>query len=321
MEKSGAEIRKRDTQAYIHALISSYERQLVREGHRIKGFRYSLKLLIQFTGSPESLLSLNFKEAQAFQGDLLQQEHRFSRSTILVILGPLSAFYERLRKQKIIQENPFSLMDRIKGTVTLPRNIPDENDLAVLMDGAAHFTKGKNLREFKRDYKLHILCEFLYSTGMRISEAAAVRLEDLDLDEGTVLVRDSKTRSRRTAFLNDYLVRILRIYIDRYREQVLWLHNGADENLLFGAGNNLKVWFNENLARLCKGMGIPVITSHMFRHAFGYHMLRAGCDIRKIQSFLGHNRLNTTGVYTKVDRQALRNILDQYHPRGGVQQK
>ena len=73
----------------------------------------------------------------------------------------------------------------------------------------------------------------------------------------------------------------------------------------------------QNLEEACKQMEREKVTPHIFRHSFAYHLLKSGCDIRKIQKFLGHERLDTTSIYAKVDTQTLRNVLDRYHPRGG----
>jgi site-specific recombinase XerD len=56
-------------------------------------------------------------------------------------------------------------------------------------------------------------------------------------------------------------------------------------------------------------------TTHFFRHSVGYHLLKAGCDIRYIQEILGHERLRSTEVYTKVDKEDLLGVIDKYHPR------
>lgn len=297
-------------------LLKEYENYLLISGKRIKGIRYSMKIFKRYLQENNlELQTLSYRDAQGFQSWLNDQNGRYSPASIQGIIGPLSSFYDYVRKKQLISVNPFHLIERIKIPFRIPGNIPDEKEMDILLNFMAAFTRGKNLREYKRDYKAHILCELLYSTGMRISEAAAIKLDDIDFTAGTVLVHDSKTNSERTAFLNDYVKNILLIYVNEMREKVLWLHSGADSTLLFGSSVNLKTWLNSVLKEVCKTLGRDKVSSHIFRHAFGYHMLKAGCDIRKIQKFLGHKKLDTTGVYTKVDTEALKNILDQYHPR------
>jgi len=295
-------------------LVNAYKSHLLASGKKTKGFRHSFNILTEYLDGSD-FLSLDYREAQNFQSWMTEQEDRYSHASILSIIGPLSAFWDYLKKRRLVLVNPFRLIERIKAPVKLPGNIPDEKEMDELMAYLGEFARGRNLCDYKRNYKAHLLCELLYSTGMRISEAAAIRMEDIDLTGGTVLVHDIKTNSERIAYLNDYVRDILIVYLEEFRERVLWRSEGS--NLLFGASTNLKKWLNGVLEEICIEMGREKVTSHIFRHAFGYHMLKAGCDIRKIQKFLGHRRLSTTGVYTKVDTEALRNILDQYHPRGG----
>lgn len=300
-------------------IVKEYENYLLTAGKRIKGIRYSVKIFNRYLQESNlELLILSYRDAQGFQSWLQDQNGRYSPASIQSIIGPLTSFYDYMKKKQLISVNPFHLIERIKIPFRIPGNIPDEKEMDTLLTFIAGFTRGKDLREYKRDYKAHVLCELLYSTGIRIGEAAAIGLDDIDLTAGTVLVHDSKTNSERIAFLNDYVKNILLIYVNEMREKILWLHNGADPSLLFGCSANLKIWLNGILKEVCREMGRDKVSSHIFRHAFGYHMLKAGCDIRKIQKFLGHKRLDTTGVYTKVDTEALRNILDQYHPRGKI---
>jgi len=299
----------------ITELQNQYEAYLLASGKRIRRTRSSLNVFREYLEG-QNFLTINRQEAQEFQTWLIKdQEDRYAINSIPTVMSPLSSFYDYLKKRNLIISNPFRFIDKVSVPHRLPGNIPNEKEMDALLNHLADFTRGKNLRDFKRDYKAHLVCELLYSTGMRIHEAAAIRLDDINLQASTILVRDSKTNSRRTAYLNDYTRQILTTYMEEFREKILWFVNGADEELLFGTTTNLAIWLNDVLAKACKEMGREKITSHMFRHAFGYHMLRAGCDIRKIQKFLGHQQLSTTAIYTKVDTESLRNILDHYHPR------
>ena len=298
-------------------LISKeYENYLLASGMRTKGIRHSMSIYRRYLNETGlDILTADYRDAQNFQGYLVSQKDRYQTSSILSIIGPLSAFYDYAQKRRITAANPFRLIDRVKAPHRIPGNIPDEKEMDALLTHLGRFTRGGNLREFKSAYKAHVLVELLYATGMRISEAAALKVGDVDLACRLVTVHDSKTKKERRAFLNEYSSHVLSIYINDLREKVLWMHNGADPALLFGSRVNLKTWLNSVLSEVCREMGREKVTSHIFRHAFGYHLLRAGCDIRKIQKFLGHERLNTTQVYTKVDTEALRNVLDRYHPR------
>jgi len=172
-------------------IVNSYKNHLIASGRKIKGFRHSFNILSEYLNGSD-FLSLDYREAQNFQSWMTGQEDRYSHASILSIIGPLSAFWDYLKKRRLVSVNPFRLIERIKTPSKLPGNIPDEKEMDELLMFLADFTRGANLRHYKRHYKAHLLCELLYSTGMRISEATAVRLDDIDLSGGTVLVHDSK---------------------------------------------------------------------------------------------------------------------------------
>ena len=234
----------------MKGIAKEYETHLLTVGKRIKGIRYSMKIFNRYLQESNlDLQILSYRDAQGFQSWLQDQNGRYLPASIQSIIGPLSSFYDYIRKKQLISVNPFHLIERIKIPFRIPGNIPDEKEMDSLLNYLSGFTRGVDLKEYKRDYKAHVLCELLYSTGIRISEAAAIRLDDIDLTAGTVLVHDSKTNSERIAFLNDYVKNILLIFVNDMREKVLWLHNGADPSLLFGCSINLKTWLNSQIGR------------------------------------------------------------------------
>jgi len=118
------------------------------------------------------------------------------------------------------------------------------------------------------------------------------------------------------AFLDEFAREVLRLYVESVRAHAFSEWNRRNDGLLFGTGWG---WFgkavNAELAKTCTSCGLPVMRSHGFRHAVGFHLLRAGCNIRHIQSILGHRRLRNTEVYTKVEKEDLRHVVDACHPR------
>ena len=116
------------------------------------------------------------------------------------------------------------------------------------------------------------------------------------------------------AYLNEYARRLLELYVGRMRPSMF---SGRRKlPTLFGVRTAaLRDSLNEALKETTAALGCSTMSSHGFRHAVGFHLLRAGCDIRFIQAILGHRRLQSTEVYTKVDKTDLKRILDNYHPR------
>jgi site-specific recombinase XerD len=165
-------------------------------------------------------------------------------------------------------------------------------------------------------YRLQVIGEFLYATGLRISEAASLTPDNIDTLSRTVYVAEGKGRTSRLAFMTGFAAEVMAHYLNRGRKAVLGGGNGKHGHTLFGTcPERLMVVVNKGLLKTCTLLDLPVITSHGFRHSLGTHLLHAGCDMRYIQVILGHERLRTTQVYTRVDKEELRESLDKYHPR------
>ncbi|WP_319561396.1 tyrosine-type recombinase/integrase [Marispirochaeta sp.] len=228
------------------------------------------------------------------------------------VLASACAYYAYLYERGEVVSNPFLVVDRLATGTVLPKNIPNEDDLGKLLDRLADFLRpGESLRMSKRRYRSYVVAEFLYGTGMRISEASGVQLCDLDCETRTVKIRDVKTKKERYGVFSEYTAAVVGKWLS-LRELVL---KNPGSPLLFGSSANLRVTVNEDLKTVCRELGQDPVTCHSFRHAYAYHLLKAGCDIRKIQGLLGHAKLSSTQVYAKVDTESLKAVLDRYHPR------
>ena len=235
--------------------------------------------------------------------------------TVITAIGRLTSFYTYLTKRNISIYNPFHGIVKLRREKTLPKNILNEENMGTLLSRLKNFMNGKDLNEKRQLYKAHVIAELMYSTGARINEVMSLRASDIDFNCGTVKLKDSKTGKTRSGILNSFALHVLRLYLDEMREDVLFLKNGADISLLFGSGSHLIIWINEIVNRESVKLTLGHFASHNFRHAFGAHLLKNGCDIRYIQELLGHVRLGTTQVYTKVVKDDLRAVLDNFHPR------
>lgn len=179
------------------------------------------------------------------------------------------------------------------------------------------FSGIKEIGKKRFKYRMHVLAEFLYSTACRISEAALVKPGDIDFRQGTVEVKDAKSEYKRIVFLSEYAKEVLWLYITEMKDEILT--GGSNKEMLFGAkGNRLCTIMNRELAGVTRREHLPHMTSHGFRHAVGYHLLRAGCGIRQIQEILGHRAIRNTEIYTKVDKEELKEVLDRFHPRSNI---
>jgi len=302
-------------------LLNDYLKERALKGRKTDKRKSNLMVFVRYAEERgRDILRFTYRDAQEFQTHCATRTReggglRYGAGSVLAIMGSVTAWYEYLRRRKLVFANPFAAVDRVRKERTLPKNILTEEKMDSFLRHLKEFWKGKDLNERRGRYKAHVIGELMYSTGMRVSEVASVRAEDVDFLRGTVRVTDTKTNTRRDAILNEYAVKVLRLYVEMMRSYVLFGKNGADGTRLFGARYNLQVWLNSILKDAGRELGFPKITSHHFRHAVGYHLLRGGCDIRYIQEILGHKALTSTQIYTKVDKEDLRGVIDEYHPR------
>lgn len=157
------------------------------------------------------------------------------------------------------------------------------------------------------------LAELLYGSGLRISEALGLDLDDIQLAEGMARVMGKGARER-MAPLSDASLHALGAWL----EERPYLAAVDCPALFVGArGGRLdRREAARRIARLCREAGLDVtISPHALRHSFATHLLDAGADLRSVQELLGHKRLATTQRYTQVSLERLIRIYDQAHPR------
>jgi len=207
--------------------------------------------------------------------------------------------------------NPFLAVRYPRLPHRISRNVLTEAQMNALLERLRQFTSIEQ-------YKIHVIAELLYATGLRIAEAASLEPKDIDIRQRLVNVREGKGGKSRTAFLTGYAADVLECYLAQGRDAVLRNYHGPrpQGHTIFCVGfARLKQEINHALRETCRVLELPVITSHGFRHSLGTHLLRAGCDMRHIQVILGHDRLRTTQVYTHVDKDDVKASLDAHHPR------
>ena len=159
------------------------------------------------------------------------------------------------------------------------------------------------------------LLELLYSTGMRRSEAARLHLTDLNRERKTLHLRHTKGRKDRVVPVGQRALVWLESYLDTVRPR---LELDLDETALFLTGYGEA--FNPDVLgrRVSKYVTEAQLGRkggcHLFRHSCATHLLEGGADIRFIQQLLGHEKLETTAIYTEVSIQQLQEVHSRCHP-------
>jgi integrase/recombinase XerD len=159
------------------------------------------------------------------------------------------------------------------------------------------------------------MLELAYGAGLRVSEWIGLATKDVLLDEGLVRVR-GKGDKERLVPLGRSAIGAVAVYVRELRPM---LERGEGKGLLFlnGRGRPLTRMGAWKILRKyvdMAGIDKPV-SPHTLRHSFATHLLEGGADLRAVQEMLGHADIATTQIYTHVDREYLRSVHRQFHPR------
>jgi integrase/recombinase XerD len=220
-------------------------------------------------------------------------------------LSSLRGLYKHLVSERLLKENPLTLLDGPRLSRKLP-NLLSEQDVLLLL-AAPDISSPRGLRDAAM---LHTL----YASGLRVSELVQLALGDVDL-RGGFLAAFGKGRKRRLVPLAE----LARETITHYLEQVRGHWAKPGERSLFvtqRGGGMTRQAFWKNIKRYAVVAGIRKrVSPHMLRHSFATHLLERGADLRVVQTLLGHTDISTTQIYTHVSGDHLRRMHQRYHPR------
>lgn len=228
-------------------------------------------------------------------------------SAQLGLILPLQAWFKWLTKHNHILYNPAADLDLPVRPKALPKGLLSIAQIEDVLNGC-DVSKPEGLR-------MRAMLEVLYSTGIRRFELAGVKLFDVDVERGALMVRQGKGSKDRLVPIGERAC----AWVDKYLREVRPdLATGADDYRLFldddGAGFTPER-IGDLVRRQLTAAGIEHAGAcHLFRVACATHMLENGADIRFIQSLLGHAKLDTTQIYTLVSLAKLKEVHNATHP-------
>lgn len=166
------------------------------------------------------------------------------------------------------------------------------------------------------DYRNKAMLELMYATGLRVSELINLTPMNIDLDKQLVRCY-GKGNKERIVPMGNIACKYLKIYLEEYRD-TLTKQTLCDNLFLNNHGKKItRQGFFKNLKIIAEKQGITEnITPHMLRHSFATHLLNNGADLRSIQLMLGHENISTTGIYTNVSTDKIKENYDLYYPKG-----
>jgi len=220
---------------------------------------------------------------------------------------PLKLFFRYLLEDEIRDDNPSALLEGPK----LGLYLPDTLSLTDIERIIEAIERGSDLG--KRN---HCIIEVLYGCGLRVSELIDIKISNINFKENYIKIT-GKGEKTRFVPLAQYTAKLLKEYINEVRSKSKV--NKKHEDILFlnSRGTSMsRVIVFIIIKELTDKAGVSKkISPHTFRHSFATHLLQNGADLRYIQEMLGHSSITTTGIYTHLKTEELRDVILNYHPR------
>lgn len=238
----------------------------------------------------------------------LQRSAGKDSSTSARYMSSLKGFFGYLQDNNYIEVNPTEKLLSVKKSRKLPAvlsiqeielilNSPDTNDLTGLRDKA--------------------ILELFYSSGLRVSELINLKINDLFFNDEVIRVfgKGSKERivpigSSAIKWVNEYLIKARPSLEKKSKSQNFVFLNKRGSKLS-------RMWIWKIVSKYSSDAGIKKeIHPHTFRHSFATHLLEGGADLRAVQEMLGHADISTTQIYTHINREYIKQVHKDHHPRG-----
>lgn len=223
-------------------------------------------------------------------------------------LSGIKAFFKYLLLENLIEEDPSELVESPR----LPRKLPDvlsypeiERMLAAIDHSTPEGTRNR------------AMLEVLYSCGLRVSELTSLQLTHCYFDIGFIRVVGKGDKVRLVPIGRD-AIKYTEIYLETVRNQMDVKKESEDIVFLNRRGGQLtRVMIFLIIKAVAEEAGITKnVSPHTFRHSFATHLIEGGASLRAVQEMLGHESIITTEIYTHLDRDYLRQVITEFHPRG-----
>jgi site-specific recombinase XerD len=293
--------------AYLHKPVNNYKiKEIIEEKKEdisaslihsnlklfldeLKLLKYSRSTIKNYIACLKEFLTIQNNESETFEKKikefiLYKISNGVSASSINLYLSAL-----KLYGLKVLNIEISDRIERPSKDKRLPHVLSRE-DMKLI------FKNTENLKH-------RTILMLIYSAGLRVSEAALMKLSDVDFDRNVIHIKNAKGRKDRITLLAENLKIILTEYLGIYKPDK-WLFTGLEPGSHISIRSVQKM-FENAVARSGINKEVSV---HSLRHSFATHLLENGTDIRYIQELLGHEHTKTTMIYTKVSNSALRKI-------------
>ena len=260
------------------------ERELKIRGFSRKTIKaylyYNIKFLNFARKSPKEIANEDVKRYLEYLAD-----RQVSNATLNLAINALKFYYTQVLKRKF-----FFDIKHPKKEKRLPV-VLTKNEIRRMLEAI------KNLKH-------KLLMEIIYASGLRVSEVIKLKINDIDSEEGIIRVNLGKGKKDRQTILSKRAIEDLKNFLETRKDNNQYLFAGAQNEGHLSTRSAQKI-----VLQAAKSAGIKKdVSCHSLRHSFATHLLEKGVDIRYIQKLLGHKRLETTQIYTRVSTQKLKEI-------------
>ena len=241
--------------------------------------------------------------------DFLENFYQSGKSTYSQarVVSGIKSFFGYLLLEEKIDINPTELIESPKLSKKLPDTLNIEDIEKMLL--SINIDNFEGLRN-------RAIIETLYSCGLRVSELINITYQNLFLDIGFIKVL-GKSSKERLVPIGKSAIKYIKLYNERFRN-----------NIKVKSGNEGYLFLNRRGSKISRNMIFIIIKNisdkillkkkispHTFRHSFATHMIEGGADLRAVQEMLGHESITTTEIYTHLNREYLREVVNKFHPR------
>jgi integrase/recombinase XerD len=279
--------------------------------HTLKAYGYDLKHLLAYVSQSHPDIPIAQIDRNLVQGWLSSMAESKPR-TVRRRLATLKSMFAALERQGGLAPNPLAgFRSEVKVGLSLPRTVARSTIKALLR--ATRTEPASTPKAHLRKSRDTALIELLFGTGMRVSEAVALNITDVDMDRLTISVCGKGNREREIPIVCEALREVLAKWIEDRRSQSA---TGSDPLFVNRRGTRLSDQSVRGvLRRHAAKAGGRRITPHMLRHTVATLLLEDGADLRHIQRLLGHSSITTTTIYVQVSERSQRQALARRHPR------
>ncbi|MCM8763744.1 MAG: tyrosine recombinase XerC [Candidatus Omnitrophica bacterium] len=266
--------------------------------HTVSAYRADLEQFVSFAAYNIDSVDIDFLRKYLFH---MKVTKNYSPRSASRKIAAIKSFFKFLAKRSYTAKNPALLISSPKLPERLPSFLTYE-EVKKIIESA----DGRDEVELRN----RAIMELLYSSGLRVGELVSLKIEDINIPEGTVKVK-GKGSKERIVPIGSYALNSIFEYLkkrSRFRTSFIFLNKKG--------GKITSRSVERIINKYAKLAGISKkVTPHVFRHSFATHLLDRGADLRTVQEMLGHSDIATTQIYTHVTVQRLKEMYEKHHPR------